>query len=121
MILKKVKSYFLLKVLKEETYNHKCDVYSFGMTAWSIDAEAIPFTDVNDFKILKERVISGARPSLNPKCKMNDIIQRCWDNVFLLFYVCYFAFYLFFIDDAHFYFFRTRKIVPISMKLWNSV
>ena len=55
------------------------------MTAWSIDAETFPFTDVNDIDALVSKVIDdGARPPLNPKCKMNNIIQKCWDNVFFL-------------------------------------
>ena len=59
-------------------------MYSFGITAWSIDAETVPFTDVGNIYMLCKKVVGGARPPLNPKCKMNNIIQRCWDNVFFL-------------------------------------
>ena len=59
-------------------------MYSFGMTAWSIDAEVVPFTDVKNIVAPGTKVIGGERPPLNPKCKMNNIIQRCWDNVFFL-------------------------------------
>ena len=59
-------------------------MYSFGMTMWSIDAETFPFTDVKNIVALGTKVAGGARPPLNPKCKMNNIIQKCWDNVFFL-------------------------------------
>ena len=76
---------FPFQVISGEKYGKKCDVYSFGMTAWSIDAEEYPFTTVKSEFLLYNKIVNGERPKLLPNCKMNDIIQKCWDNVFDLF------------------------------------
>lgn len=51
------------------------------MTAWSIDAEDYPFSDAESDYCLSAKVINGERPSLNPDCRMNDIIKKCWNDV----------------------------------------
>ena len=77
---------FPFQVITGKKYGKKCDVYSFGMTAWSIDAEEYPFADVESEFLLYNKIVNGERPQLRSNCKMNNIIQRCWDNVFYLFY-----------------------------------
>ena len=61
------------------------------MTAWSINAEEYPFSELKKIVTLSEKVSKGERPPLNPSWKTNVIIQRCWDNVFDLFYFTLFC------------------------------
>ena len=84
------KIYFILfQILEEEKYDNKCDVYSFGMTAWSINAEEYPFSELRNIITLSKKVSKGERPPLDPSWKANPIIQKCWDNVFFSFLFCF--------------------------------
>ena len=84
----------LFQILEEEKYDNKCDVYSFGMTAWSINAEEYPFSELRNIVTLSKKVSKGERPPLDPSWKTNAIIQRCWDNVSFLF-LFLFSFFVF--------------------------
>ena len=68
--------------LKGETFNgEKADVFSYGMTIYSILNDTIPFENLNDYQIIQVYV-NNSRPELdNPISKrIDDLIQRCWDH-----------------------------------------
>ena len=65
-------------ISENKEYDKKCDVYSYGLTAWSIDVEQLPFPDAKSEVDLLKIHIREERPPLNPRCKMNSIIQKCW-------------------------------------------
>ena len=67
---------FPFQVITGKKYGKKCDVYSFGMTAWAIDAEEYPFTNAKSEFLLYSKIINGERPQLLPNYKMNDTIQK---------------------------------------------
>ena len=90
-------------------YGKKCDVYSFGMTAWAIDAEEYPFADVESEFLLYSKIVNGERPQLCPNCNMNDIIQKCWDNVFNLFCLTLFCSVLFAYFNILFFVTESRR------------
>ena len=79
--------YFPFQIITGKEYGKKCDVYSFGMTSWSIDAEEYPFSEIESDFLLYSKVVNEERPPLNPSCKMNDIICSCWVNVNILFFL----------------------------------
>ena len=99
---------FPFQVITGKKYGKKCDVYSFGMTAWSIDAEEYPFADAESEFSLYSKIINGERPQLRPNYKMNDIIQKCWDNVFNLFCLTLFYSVLFACFNILFFYHRIQ-------------
>lgn len=66
------------EVYWSKEYGMKCDSYSYGMTSWSIDAEALPFDGKT--KIHNTYQVND-RPPLNPKCRINKLITACWEEV----------------------------------------
>ena len=74
----------VLKSDSEEKYNgKKADVYSFGMTLYSIIYDSNPFSNIsNRTKILFD-IVGGMRPELNDDEEFkpfNELIKNCWDN-----------------------------------------
>ena len=67
---------FILKVISNKPYGKKCDVYSFGLTIWSIFAERFPFSDAKSSAMLLKKIKRGERPPLDENCKINHIIQK---------------------------------------------
>lgn len=39
--------FILIQVLRGNEYNHKCDVYSFGICLWEIYCCELPYSDMN--------------------------------------------------------------------------
>ena len=61
-------------------YNHKADVYSFGMILWEIFHGVKPFEGM-DRDMFYDRVVHGQeRPDMGKKVppEMAVLIQRCW-------------------------------------------
>uniref|UniRef100_A0A0D9WDY6 Protein kinase domain-containing protein n=1 Tax=Leersia perrieri TaxID=77586 RepID=A0A0D9WDY6_9ORYZ len=75
--------YMAPEVLKGKPYNHKCDVYSFGICLWEIYCCKTSYMDKDasvvdlSLKIAK----GGLRPKI-PRCflrAMARIMRKCWD------------------------------------------
>lgn len=66
-----------------ENYCKEGDVYSFGMTIYSILTCKNPFNETNNiYQLLKCVVINGERPEINndvPNC-LKTLIEKCWDK-----------------------------------------
>ncbi|XP_006653214.1 serine/threonine/tyrosine-protein kinase HT1-like [Oryza brachyantha] len=73
--------YMAPELLVGKPYNHKCDVYSFGICLWEIYCCKILYMDVK-FDNIKSAVLKKhLRPEI-PKCCPRDmarIMRRCWD------------------------------------------
>ena len=66
-------------------FDKKCDVYSFGMSMWSIFAEKQPYEDEALCNCRSEQeyyqmICQGVRPTLVPECPLNALIVKCWDT-----------------------------------------
>ncbi|CAG8469614.1 9710_t:CDS:2 [Funneliformis mosseae] len=61
--------------LKEQTtpYNHKCEIYSFGMLLWELAFEQMPYKDM-EIHIASDYVINGGRPSINFNKFNNELL-----------------------------------------------
>uniref|UniRef100_A0A0D9WEA3 Protein kinase domain-containing protein n=1 Tax=Leersia perrieri TaxID=77586 RepID=A0A0D9WEA3_9ORYZ len=73
--------YMAPEVLDRKPYNHKCDVYSFGICLWEIYCCQMPYVDCNFADLSWKIVHSHLRPEI-PRCCPKDlakIMQRCWD------------------------------------------
>ena len=61
----------------------KADVFSFGMTIYSILYDKLPFEAEEVVFRLYERMKKGERPNLDEKViskSMNELISRCWNS-----------------------------------------
>ncbi|CAI7876593.1 unnamed protein product [Closterium sp. NIES-53] len=71
--------YMAPEVLECRPYNHRADVYSFGICLWEIYCCDMPFPDL-DFKEMAAVVNKGLRPTIPGICPRDlaRIMQRCW-------------------------------------------
>ena len=74
----------VLSIKDDQQYDgEKADVYSYGMTIYSILYDEIPFSNYpNEYMIIKEVVDDKKRPNLDERFSksMNNLISRCWDD-----------------------------------------
>jgi serine/threonine protein kinase len=62
-------------------YNHKADVYSFGIILWELNAGKKPFVGLSR-ELFYERIVHGGeRPPLNKRwpTELCQLIKDCWD------------------------------------------
>ena len=72
--------YMAPEVANAKPYNHKADVYSFGIILWEIIANEKPY-DGMDRSQFYERVVHGSeRPVLYKKIPetLAKLLSRCW-------------------------------------------
>ncbi|CAO2821497.1 unnamed protein product [Amaranthus hypochondriacus] len=73
--------YMAPEVLEGQPYNHKCDVYSYGICLWEIYCCAMPYAELSFSEVSSAVVARNLRPHI-PKCCPNslaNIMKRCWD------------------------------------------
>uniref|UniRef100_A0A0D9VYX3 Protein kinase domain-containing protein n=1 Tax=Leersia perrieri TaxID=77586 RepID=A0A0D9VYX3_9ORYZ len=73
--------YMAPEVLQGRPYDHKCDVYSFGVLLWETYCCAMAYPNYSLADISYHVVKLGIRPDI-PRCcpkAMADIMTRCWD------------------------------------------
>lgn len=74
--------YMAPEVLQGKPYNHKCDVYSFGIVLWETYCCAMAYPNYSFADISYHVVQLGIRPDI-PRCcpkELSDIMTRCWDG-----------------------------------------
>lgn len=74
--------YMAPEVLQGKPYDHKCDVYSFGILLWETYCCAMAYPNYSLADISYHVVKLGIRPDI-PRCcprAMADIMTRCWDG-----------------------------------------
>lgn len=67
------------EVVRNEQYNEKVDVYSFGMILWEMIACDVPFSNLTDMQAAMN-TSNGMRPAIPPATMplLRDLIQDCW-------------------------------------------
>lgn len=73
--------YLAPEVFADCKYDNKVDVYSYGITLWSLLTSEKPFRGVTQFQVLA-RVQSGKRPVIPTSCppSLKKLIESCWDQ-----------------------------------------
>lgn len=74
--------YMAPEVAEALPYNHKADVYSFGIILWELNTGKKPFAGLNR-ELFYERVVHGGeRPALSKKwpAELCKLITDCWDT-----------------------------------------
>ncbi|KAG7349728.1 protein tyrosine kinase [Nitzschia inconspicua] len=73
--------YMAPEVAEGLPYNHKADVYSFGIILWELNAGKKPFVGLNRESFYERIVHGGERPPLNKKwpAELCQIIKSCWN------------------------------------------
>lgn len=73
--------YMAPEVLDGKPYDHKCDVYSFGICLWEIYCCDMPYADLSFAEFSSAVVQQNLRPHI-PRCcphSLGNIMKRCWD------------------------------------------
>lgn len=72
--------YMAPEVADARPYNHKADVYSFGIILWEINAYKKPFDGMNRETFYARVVHGGERPMINKKWpeELSNLMMACW-------------------------------------------
>ncbi|KAL2649478.1 hypothetical protein R1flu_017606 [Riccia fluitans] len=70
------------EMIQHRQYNHKVDVYSFGIVLWELITGFLPFQNMTAVQAAFAVVNRGVRPSIPADCPpaLVDIMCRCWDT-----------------------------------------
>lgn len=70
------------EVLNSQPYNHKVDVYSYGMILWEMLTGDIPFNGFTQMEVALAVVTEKVRPKIPLNCPKNlaRLIRTCWDD-----------------------------------------
>eukprot|EP00526_Cylindrotheca_closterium_P007274 CAMPEP_0113624108 /NCGR_PEP_ID=MMETSP0017_2-20120614/12421_1 /TAXON_ID=2856 /ORGANISM="Cylindrotheca closterium" /LENGTH=692 /DNA_ID=CAMNT_0000534115 /DNA_START=271 /DNA_END=2346 /DNA_ORIENTATION=+ /assembly_acc=CAM_ASM_000147 len=74
--------YMAPEVAEGHPYNHKADVYSFGIILWEMNAGKKPYHGLNREQFYEVVIHGGDRPPLNKKWPeaLRSLISDCWDT-----------------------------------------
>ncbi|KAH7845266.1 hypothetical protein Vadar_000163 [Vaccinium darrowii] len=73
--------YMAPEVLNGNSYDRKCDVYSFGICLWEIYCCDMPYPDLSFSEVTSAVVLQNLRPDI-PRCcpsSIANVMKRCWD------------------------------------------
>ena len=73
--------YMAPEVAEGFPYNHKADVYSFGVIFWEMNAGKRPFSGLSRDSFYEQVVHGGSRPHLSKRwpSELNKLIADCWN------------------------------------------
>lgn len=70
------------EMLEHKPYDHKADVYSFGITMWEVLTGDIPYAGLTPLQAAIGVVQRGLRPETPPYIPevLANLMQRCWNK-----------------------------------------
>jgi serine/threonine protein kinase len=70
------------EVLRNEKYDEKCDVYSFGIVLWELVTREDPHHGMPPFQVVFAVGTQGIRPTIPSSCppEFAHLIEDCWDE-----------------------------------------
>ncbi|KAK3041783.1 hypothetical protein RJ639_000299 [Escallonia herrerae] len=73
--------YMAPEVFSQNSYDRKCDVYSFGICLWEIYCCAMPYPNLGPLEQASAVVYKNLRPEI-PRCcpsSLANLMKRCWN------------------------------------------
>lgn len=71
-----------LKVIEHRPYDHKADVFSFGIVLWELFTGELPYAHLTPLQAAVGVVQKGLRPTI-PKHtppRLAQLLERCWQQ-----------------------------------------
>eukprot|EP00595_Chromulina_sp_UTEXLB2642_P000791 CAMPEP_0196764460 /NCGR_PEP_ID=MMETSP1095-20130614/6186_1 /TAXON_ID=96789 ORGANISM="Chromulina nebulosa, Strain UTEXLB2642" /NCGR_SAMPLE_ID=MMETSP1095 /ASSEMBLY_ACC=CAM_ASM_000446 /LENGTH=558 /DNA_ID=CAMNT_0042120113 /DNA_START=537 /DNA_END=2213 /DNA_ORIENTATION=- len=74
--------YMAPEVALRKPYNEKVDVYSFGIMAWQMARERLPFKGMDRDEFMKSVVTGNERPAIDKSWPIGfiNLLNSCWHN-----------------------------------------
>ncbi|URD75086.1 TyrKc [Musa troglodytarum] len=70
------------EVIEHKPYDHKADVFSFGIVMWELLTAKLPYEYLTPLQAAVGVVQKGLRPTLpkNTHPKLDELLQKCWQQ-----------------------------------------
>lgn len=75
--------YMAPEVIRHQQYNHKCDVYSYGVLLWEVLHRQVPFRTHSPLQAAYAVAMQRERPPISLKSNLApfaSVILACWDE-----------------------------------------
>lgn len=70
------------EVLRNEHYDEKADVFSFGCVLWELYTRQDPYKGMNAMEVGRKVVAEGLRLPIPQQCPpvLSDLMKACWED-----------------------------------------